>query len=126
MKYDASKKVDPSEWLDLDEQERISLVLRHHEDCGDTRDLQSPMGHAVFHVIVENQVAGGPATPVAAVLDRLIGEGLERHDAIHAIGSILAEHMAELRAGTCEDADANEAYYGRLAALTAKGGRGAG
>ena len=60
------------------------------------------------------------------MLKRLIGEGLERHDAIHAIGSILAEQMAGLRAGRCEDADIKEAYYLRLAALTAKGWCGAG
>jgi hypothetical protein len=51
------------------------------------------------HVIVENQVALGEAYPVQSVLLRLMEEGLDRHDAIHAIGSVLAERLfAGLRA----------------------------
>jgi hypothetical protein len=49
--------------------------------------------HAAIHVAVENQIAMGDELPVHGVLDRLQAEGLDRHDAIHAIGSALAEHM---------------------------------
>ena len=38
----------------------------------------------------------GNETPVAATLDRLMHEGLDRHDAIHAIGSVLAGLMWEM------------------------------
>jgi hypothetical protein len=40
------------------------------------------------HVVVENQVALGEATSVPEALDRLINEGLDRHDAVHAVGSV--------------------------------------
>jgi hypothetical protein len=42
----------------------------------------------VFHVIVENQAAQGLETPVRRTLARLQAEGLSRHDAVHAVGSI--------------------------------------
>jgi hypothetical protein len=50
---------------------------------------QSIRAHAANHVIVENQLAMGDATVVPATLARLMQEGLDRHDAIHAIGSVL-------------------------------------
>jgi hypothetical protein len=46
---------------------------------------------ATVHVIVENQVALGDAFPAKAVLIRLMNEGLDRHEAIHAIGSVLSK-----------------------------------
>jgi hypothetical protein len=87
-RYDASTAPDPQAWLELDEQERIELVIAYH------RRYHLPMGqdpkmHGVAHVIVENQVAMGDATVVPATLARLMREGLNRHDAIHAIGSVL-------------------------------------
>jgi hypothetical protein len=88
MRYDASKAPDPQEWLELDESDRIDLVKRYHIRA------KLPVGenerlHAAAHVIVENQVAMGDATVVPATLARLMREGLDRHDAIHAIGSVL-------------------------------------
>src|SRR6516164_9600323 len=88
MHYDASKAPDPEEWLELDEQDRIDQVIDYHKrsklPVGENNKL-----HAVAHVIVENQAAMGDATVVPATLDRLMLEGLNRHDAIHAIGSVL-------------------------------------
>jgi hypothetical protein len=48
--------------------------------------------HAAIHVIVENQIALGEEVVVEA-LDRLRRQGLSRHDAIHAIGMVLNEHI---------------------------------
>jgi len=39
--------------------------------------------------MVENQVALGDQYPVESVLSRLMAEGLDRHEAVHAIGSAL-------------------------------------
>jgi hypothetical protein len=44
-------------------------------------------------VAVETQLAEGHAEATAA-LDRLLQEGLDRHEALHAIGSVLAEEGA--------------------------------
>jgi hypothetical protein len=43
--------------------------------------------------MVEAQIALGDETPASRIAQRLIGEGLDRHDAIHAIGMVLAEHI---------------------------------
>jgi hypothetical protein len=60
---------------------------------------------------------------VPATLARLMREGLDRHDAIHAIGSVLIGiifDVATKKAGAGGDINAK---YGReLAALTAAGG----
>jgi hypothetical protein len=118
-RYDASTAPDPQAWLELDEQERIDLVIAYH------RRYHLPMGqdpkmHGVAHVIVENQVAMGDATVVPATLARLMREGLNRHDAIHAIGSVLMGIVFDV---VTEKADAGvdlNARYGReLAELTA-------
>ncbi len=118
--YDPNQAPDPSEWLELDEGTRIDLVLKHHG--GDAKQAQPEKRlHAAFHVTVENQVALGEE-PAPATIERLIREGLDRHDAVHAIGAILAEDIqALLSAGTGKfDVDR---YRNRLDELTAKGWR---
>ena len=55
--------------------------------------------HAALQAIVETQVAMGDETEAQATLIRLLSEGLDRHDAIHAIGDVLAEHMYNLQKG---------------------------
>ena len=42
-----------------------------------------------MHRIVENQVALGDVTVVPVTLARLMVEGLNRYEAVHAIGSVL-------------------------------------
>jgi hypothetical protein len=51
--------------------------------------LPNPRLHSTIHAIIENQIAEGMAKTRDA-LARLISEGLSRHDAIHAIGSVLS------------------------------------
>jgi hypothetical protein len=119
MRYNADQAPDPQEWLELDEQERIDLTLeyhrRYHLPMG-----QSPKLHAAAHTIVENQVALGDATAVPATLARLMHEGLDRHDAIHAIGSVLMGIIFDLTAKKADaGADINAKYGRELAALTA-------
>ncbi|HEV2983494.1 MAG TPA: hypothetical protein VGX46_03860, partial [Vicinamibacterales bacterium] len=76
--------------------------------------------HAVIHVIVENQLALGEEV-VLDTLARLQSEGLSRHDAVHAIGSVLAGDVYELMQ---ENADATgdtyRRYLERLQKLTAE------
>jgi hypothetical protein len=36
--------------------------------------------HAVMHTIIENQIALGDETPVQRTAQRLMDEGLDRHD----------------------------------------------
>jgi hypothetical protein len=70
------------------------------------------------HVIVENQIALGAETPVKATLDRLMSEGLDRHDAIHAIGSVLLNRVYELLSNG-GNVRGNEEYFEELKQLSA-------
>ena len=51
--------------------------------------------HAIIHVVVENQLAM-KVVPVPATIARLTRQGLNRHDAIHAIGSILIGDIQDI------------------------------
>ena len=61
----------------------------------------------------------GDETPAADTLQRLMGEGLTRHDAIHAIAWVLAAHVFVILKQKHGDADPNQRYFERLRALTA-------
>jgi len=91
MDYDPDRSPDAKNRLGSDEGERITLVSDYHR----RQSISAPDLHAVIHVVVENQLALGDAV-VVATLGRLVAEGLSRHDAIHAIGSVLAEYLYEL------------------------------
>jgi len=82
--------------------------------------LPNQTAHAVFHAIVENQLA--QADPVTVpTLARLKAEGLTRHEAIHAIASVLAGHMHDLMASSraAQPPPTTEAYYQGLRDLSA-------
>ena len=114
--YDPLRPPPVADWTELDESERIELVLTHHQKLGG--DLPNPNAHAVVHVIVENQVALADETPVAGVMDRLMQEGLDRHEAIHAIGYVLMGTLHETTQDKSET-DLTSAYYRELTQLTA-------
>ena len=116
--YDPDTASAATEWLALDEGERIELVASYHRRKK-TR-LPNAQLHAVIHVVVENQVALGQEV-VVSTLARLQAEGLSRHDALHAIGSVLAEDLYELmREPAAETNQAYGRYLDRLKALTAE------
>jgi SEC-C motif-containing protein len=118
--YDPFTEPAPEQWLALDEQERIDLVLRYHRRAG----IRPPRErlHAVVHVVVESQIADAEL-PVRRTAQRLMSEGLDRHEAVHAIGSVLAGHLNDLmrEIDTKSDRDPNEDYFAELEALTAEG-----
>jgi hypothetical protein len=99
--YDPEITPDPAEWLALDEQERIHLVEAHHRAA--RIKVPNVNVHAVFHAIVENQIAAGLES-VARAMARLVNEGLSRHDALHAIGSVAAEHVFDAVNAKAKDA----------------------
>ena len=117
-RYDPDKPPDPDDWLGGDEQRRIDMVSAYHRRAGVR--LPSVKGHATLHVIVENQLA--TAEPVVvATLERLQHEGLTRHAAIHAIGSVLLEHLNWLMQQPETPTEPNTRYCKRLERLTAAG-----
>ena len=116
--YDPDTSPAPKDWLQADEGERIELVSAFHR----RKKIMLPnlQLHAVVHVVVENQIALGEEM-VVNTLARLRAEGLSRHDALHAIGSVLAENLYELMH---EDESATDEpyrrYLERLQHLTAE------
>jgi hypothetical protein len=115
--YDFLSAPDPDEWLSTDEHERIALVMECHRDA--RVKLPNERIHAVIHVVVENQIALGDELPVQATLERLINEGLDRHDAIHAVGSVLVRFMHDLLGEGDAAPSANEKFYEELKNLKA-------
>jgi HD superfamily phosphodiesterase len=121
MHYDPDDHIDSDAWLALDESERMQLVRRYHrrERIG----LPNETIHATLHVIVENQVALGDTFPAKATLLRLMKEGLDRHEAIHAIGAVLAEKFFVVMSGQEAGSDLNADYIEKLKSLTAESWR---
>ena len=119
--YNPDTSPTPADWLRTDEGERIELVSAYHR----RKKIKLPNSqlHAVIHVVVENQVALGEEV-VVNTLTRLQGEGLSRHDALHAIGSVLAENLYELmQEGNASTDEPYHRYLERLQRLTAKNWR---
>jgi len=72
---------------------------------------------------VENQIAEGLDCVVRAMA-RLMGEGLSRHDALHAIGSVVAEHLYEIVKKTKDGPKTIQTQYNAaVERLSAKGWR---
>ena len=107
--YDPEIQPNANAWLQLDELERISLAEKWHRLA--KIDLPNVKAHAVFHAIIENQLAMNLA-PVVRAIPRLMKQGLSRHDAIHAVASVLADHLHEqANAKTEESAAVVQARY---------------
>jgi hypothetical protein len=115
--YDPNASLDPEQWDLLNEDEKLALVQQYHERFDS--DLPDMDLHSLVHTIVENQIALGTKFPVAATLARLEREGLDRHDAIHAIASTLVNHLHEILGGS-HTKDINEQYCEALSKLTAE------
>jgi hypothetical protein len=104
-----------------DEDARFVEVLKQHpeyyniwERAGSlgaeevTQDGVNPFGHVTTDHVVENQLAEKGPPRTAETLDALPQAGYSRHDAIHAIGAIVAEEMFEIMR---DDRPFNEAKY---------------
>ncbi len=118
QRYDPLEAPDPEEWLALDEQERIDLAQEYHRRAG-VRVPNATL-HATLHAIVEAQIALGDETPARRTAQRLMDEGLDRHDTIHAIALVLAEFMHELMNAPKPGAHTNASYFAALERLTAE------
>ena len=119
--YDPCEAPHPEEWLMLDESERITLVRAYHQEAG--IEVPNPLLHAAIHATVENQVALGEELPIRSKLAALMKEGLNRHEAIHAIGSILAEFIYKSLKGDLRGDGVNKQYLQAVSELTAESWR---
>jgi Domain of unknown function (DUF1841) len=119
LQYDPLEAPEPEEWLAIDEAERLHLAQDYHRRA--RVRLPNENLHAVFHVVVENQIALGNEIPVQSTVQRLMAEGLDRHEAIHAVASVLAEFIYDLMKNPGSSTEFNPAYFTALQRLTAEG-----
>jgi len=117
-RYDPEIGPDATEWLALDEDERLLLVEGYHRDARVPLPRGARRLHAAMHAIVENQLAAKDE-PVVRARSRLMKEGLSRHDAIHAVGSLVAEQIYDLLKLKDAPETARARYYAAVERLTA-------
>ncbi|SRR6266496_4165736 len=118
MRYDPDVAPDARRWLEVPEADRLDAVRQHHRRS--KVGGGNPEIHAIIHVAVETQLAEGHPEATAA-LDRLLQERLDRHEALHAIGSVLAEELFDvMKSMRPHDA---AAYARKLNSLTASSWR---
>ncbi len=116
--YPLTTAPDAQEWLELTDEERLGLVEYAHEGTsGGTGE--HPRMHAKMHVAVENQIAAGTPSFVGPAVERLRQEGLDRHEAIHAIASAFARELQRVLRSNGARMD-DERYRASLAAMTAE------
>ena len=116
MAYDPLKGPDPKRWIWLNEEVRLSEVLAHHKRA--KIKLPNAQLHAIMHVVVENQVAEN-FEPAVRALARLMGKGLDRHEAVHAIAWVFSQQVHDVIDERVPEFDRG-AYAGCLEALTAE------
>ena len=116
--YDPDVGPDPAHWLALEEGQRLRQATDYHERYDAL--LAEPQVHAAIHVMIENQIAMGDETPAREALERLMAEGLSRHEAVHALGSVFTEMIV----GAANDKEAEgsqaDAYNDAIARITAE------
>lgn len=117
-KYNPLKAPKPKEWLAMDEEKRIALIEDYHIKA--RIPLESVKAHAAFHAIIENQAAMGVQTPVKVAIKRLMVQGADRHEAIHAVVNVFVKHFWDvMKTDKYADGESmNQAYYADVRNLT--------
>jgi hypothetical protein len=123
-RYDPEVAPDSREWLALDESERLILVEDYHRDARIIMPRSARRLHATIHTIVENQLLLEDQAIVRETLRRMMKDGLTRHEAIHAVGSVLTEHIYDLLQKKNLPAEGHAPYYAALQQLTVEKWRG--
>lgn len=108
--YDPNIAPDGRAWLALPELERIRLAQNYHVAA--RLKIPGMKAHAALHAAVENQIATGYGPSKRAVA-RLQSEGLSRHDAVHAIASVIATFIHELQRERSDEQQAS--FQSRMA-----------
>lgn len=117
--YNPSKKIDSEAWLSIDESERLELVKDYHLNLEEEFAGESITAHCAMHVAVENQLAEDEVPKTNLTLQKLMRQGLDRHEAIHAIAAVLSGELFSLMNKDAGEFSA-KSYSRKLDKLTAK------
>ena len=115
--YNALKKLDSALWLNLDEAVRLELIEEYVENFEKEIESSKKHIHASIHMVVENQLALGEK-PALDAYSRLLRQGLNRHETIHAIGAVIFSDIYDAMQNI--DNKQITSYKNRLRKLTAK------
>ena len=89
--YDVENPIPADEWLALEEDERIERIEEGHR-VRNSPTGGNPSAHATIHALVETRLALGDPHAVRAH-DRFRAAGLTRHTTVHALASVVTQHM---------------------------------
>jgi Domain of unknown function (DUF1841) len=118
MGYDPDVDPDPAHWLALEDAERLRQVKGYHQRHDAL--LAEPQIHAALHVVIEDQIAMDDEMPVRQALGRLMSEGLTRHEAVHALGSVLTDMIVAAANGEDVESFQTDAYNDAIVRITAE------
>ncbi len=89
-----------------EEDARLAQAMREHPEYADLwghldelsdeqieRDGTNPILHVTIHTTIENQLAIGQPPETGQAVEVLMQQGLSRHEAIHRVGTVLAEEI---------------------------------
>ena len=116
LRYDPLKAPDPEKWLAATEDERIKNVENYHRRA--EIQMPKPKLHVIAHAVIETQLAL-ELPDVTSAMKRMLEQGLDRHEALHALGQVLMEIYFDIQRGVFED-EVEDEYFRRLGRLTAK------
>jgi hypothetical protein len=118
--YNPEKAPPVPEWPVLDDSERIAMLEKRGIAARESvfPELTNANLHGIIHTVVENQITWSVSVIVKSRA-RLRALGLSRHDAIHAIGSVLTEQIFHTIKGRNFSANLTEVYYDRVRRLSA-------
>ncbi|GEM_PF-397890 len=88
------------------EEAQIARIMQEHPEYHDLwgrldtisdaeleQDGTNPILHISIHDTIENQIAQGDPPEVRPIIERLVAQGLSRHEAVHRVGGVLAEEI---------------------------------
>lgn len=103
MAYDPDHDPDPTPWLAMAEADQIAACeAAHRVPPPGHPPIENLHNHAALHAVVETELARDWPPGVRQTLARLRSEGLSRHDAIHALISVVSMMTLELIRGERE------------------------
>ena len=117
-KYNPDQPVNSKNWLALDESILIELVHDFHSELDLEMADEALSLHSTIHVLVENQLAMGVEL-IPETIAKLTRQGLNRHEAIHAIGALISEDIFDVLNGNAEEFSQKK-YRRKLEKITAK------
>lgn len=91
--YDADRGPSLELWLALSQADMVAAIEHYHRRHHLRRRSDALRAHAVLHMAIETQIAEGEPAEARAALERLRRQGLDRHEAVHALGAVFSTQL---------------------------------